>query len=81
VIEGEVVLVSGHGEEVLRAGDCAGFAAGVGDGHHIQNRSSREAVLIEIGSRRSGEDACHYPDIGVIVEPGRKVRHFSTGPE
>jgi uncharacterized cupin superfamily protein len=81
VIEGEVVLVSDRGEEMLRAGDCAGFAAGVGDGHHIQNRSDREAVLLEIGSRRPGEDACHYPDIGVIVEPGRKVRRFSGGPE
>ena len=29
VIEGEVVLVSNRGEEVLHTGDCAGFAAGV----------------------------------------------------
>ena len=28
VLEGEVVLVSDAGEEVLRAGDCAGFKAG-----------------------------------------------------
>jgi uncharacterized cupin superfamily protein len=81
VIEGEVVLVSSGREEVLRAGDCAGFAAGVSDGHHIQNRSDREAVLLEIGSRRSEEDACCYPDVGVIVEPGRRVRHFSSEPE
>jgi len=76
VIEGEVVLVSSRGEEVLRAGDCAGFAAGVADCHHIQNRSDREAVLLEIGSSRPGEDACCYPDNGVIVEPGRRVRLY-----
>src|SRR5579862_5663257 len=29
VLEGEVVLVSDGGEEVLRAGECAGFKAGV----------------------------------------------------
>ena len=29
VLEGEVVLVTDEGEEVLRAGDCAGFAAGL----------------------------------------------------
>jgi uncharacterized cupin superfamily protein len=78
VIEGEVVLVSNRGEEMLRAGDCAGFRAGVADGHHFQNRSDREAVLVEIGSRRAAEDICYYPDNGVIVEPGRKVRHFSA---
>lgn len=80
MIEGEVVLVSSGGEEILHAGDCAGFAAGVADGHDIQNRSDREAVLIEIGSRRSGEDACYCPDTGVIVEPGLKIRPFSGGP-
>jgi uncharacterized cupin superfamily protein len=78
VIEGEVVLVSNRGEEMLRAGDCAGFRAGVADGHHFQNRSDREAVLVEIGSRRAAEDTCYYPDNGVIVEPGRKVRHFAA---
>ena len=35
VLEGEVVLVTDAGEEVLRAGDCAGFKAGVKDGHHL----------------------------------------------
>jgi uncharacterized cupin superfamily protein len=79
VIEGEVVLVTSHGEEVLRNGYCAGFAAGVGDGRHIQNRSDREAVLLEIGSRRPGEDAC-YPDNGVIVEPGARVRLYDGDP-
>jgi uncharacterized cupin superfamily protein len=63
VLEGEVVLVSDAGEEVLRAGDSAGFKAGIKDGHHLQNRSSREAVVLEIGSRKVAEDAGEYPDI------------------
>jgi uncharacterized cupin superfamily protein len=41
----------------MRAGDCAGFKAGVANGHHIQNRSDREAVLLEIGSRRPATTA------------------------
>jgi uncharacterized cupin superfamily protein len=81
VIEGEVVLVSSRSEEVLRAGDCAGFAAGVADGHHFQNRSDREAVLLEIGSRRPGEDSCCYPNNGAIVEPGLRVRPYGSGPD
>src|SRR6202051_1666669 len=39
IVEGEVMLVSDAGEETLTAGDCAGFKAGVPDGHHLQNRS------------------------------------------
>src|SRR3990167_6491035 len=70
VLEGEVVLVTDAGEEVLRAGDCAGFPAGVADGHHLQNRSDREAVLLEVGSRRPEEDACAYPDIDMAAPAG-----------
>ncbi|MFL6600883.1 MAG: cupin domain-containing protein [Steroidobacteraceae bacterium] len=63
VVKGEVVLVTDDGEEVLVAGDCAGFKAGAADGHHIQNRSKSDALLLEIGSRRPGEDIVEYPDI------------------
>jgi uncharacterized cupin superfamily protein len=62
VLEGEVVLVTNSGEEILRAGDCAGFKAGIKDGHHLQNRSSAAAVLLEVGSRKP-EDAGEYSDI------------------
>lgn len=63
VLQGEVVLVTDGGEEVLRAGDCAGFKAGVEDGHHLQNRSTSEALILEIGSRRPDDDVAEYPDI------------------
>ncbi len=65
VLEGEVVLVTDAGEEVLKAGDCAGFKAGEEDGHHLQNRSDREALVLEIGSRIEG-DGASYPDIDMI---------------
>ena len=70
VVEGEVVLVEEDGETVLKAGDCAGFKAGVPNGHRIENRSDREAVLLEVGSRRPTEDACDYPDIDMILPKG-----------
>jgi uncharacterized cupin superfamily protein len=63
VLEGELVLVTDTGEEILRAGDCAGFKSGVLDGHHLQNRSQREAVVLEIGSRKVAQDEGDYPDI------------------
>jgi uncharacterized cupin superfamily protein len=63
VLEGEVMLITDAGEEVLRAGDCAGFKAGVHDGHHLQNRSARDAVVLEVGSRKTEQDEGDYPDI------------------
>ena len=63
VLDGEVVLVTDSGEELLRARDCAGFKAGFKDGHHLQNRSSRDAIVLEIGSRKVAEDEGDYPDI------------------
>ena len=69
VLEGEVTLVTDDGEEVLRAGDAAAFKAGEPDGHHLINRSGREAVMLEIGSRDPEHDRCVYPDIDMIAEP------------
>jgi uncharacterized cupin superfamily protein len=62
VVEGEVVLVTDSGEETLRPGDCAGFKAGVKDGHHLQNRSPRDALVLEVGSRKAHDEG-EYSDI------------------
>jgi uncharacterized cupin superfamily protein len=66
VLEGELVLVSDDGEELLKAGDCAGFKAGDNNGHHLQNRSARDAVALEIGSRK-GTDQATYSDIDLHI--------------
>ncbi len=73
VLEGEVVLVTGAGEEVLRAGDCAGFKAGEADGHCLQNRTNAEVVLLEIGSRNPEGDAVDYPDIDLTIRAGTRA--------
>jgi uncharacterized cupin superfamily protein len=52
VLMGEVVLVADSGEEILRAGDAAGFKAGDRNGHCLQNRSSAEAQVLEVGTAR-----------------------------
>jgi uncharacterized cupin superfamily protein len=79
VVEGEVVLIDDEGEHVLRAGDCAGFKAGEPNGHHIQNRSAAEAVLLEVGSRREGEDGCDYPDIDMVIHAGEETYRHRDG--
>lgn len=71
VLEGELVLVTNSGEEILRAGDCAGFKAGEEDGHHLQNRTAQDALYLEVGSRRTEEDEVAYSDIDMKVLKGR----------
>ena len=51
VLEGELVLITNSGKEILHAGDCAGFKAGVSNVHHLQNRSDQVAIILEMGSR------------------------------
>jgi uncharacterized cupin superfamily protein len=79
VLEGEVVLVENAGETVLRPGDCAGWKAGATDGHCLQNRSSWDAVYLEIGSRRPETDACDYPDIDMVAKAGEPFYRHRDG--
>lgn len=65
VLEGELALVTDAGEQVLGPGMAAGFPAGSGDGHHLINRSERDAVYLEIGARDAADDV-DYPDIDLI---------------
>jgi uncharacterized cupin superfamily protein len=79
VLSGEVVLVSDSGDEVLRAGDCAGFKAGDPNGHCLQNRGTVDATVLEIGSRIPGEYAT-YSDIDMKTEPGSGYVHKDGTP-
>ena len=69
IVEGEVVLRTDGGEQVLRAGMCAGFPAGSGDGHQLVNRSERPARYLEI-SNRDPEDTADYPDVDLAMRRG-----------
>jgi len=71
VVKGEVVLMTDSGEEVLHAGDCAGFKANELNGHHLQNRSQHDAVVLEVGGRDS-RDGAYYSDIDMLIAPGSK---------
>ena len=65
-----MILVEDEGETLLKAGDCAGWKAGVANGHVLQNRSDAEAVLLEVGTRTPGGDSGDYPDIDMVFRPG-----------
>lgn len=67
VLSGEVVLVTDAGEEILKPGDCAGFKAGDRNGHHLQNRGTVDALVLEIGTRTKSEYS-EYPDIDLASD-------------
>ena len=62
VLEGEVVLCTDAGEEVVGQGMFAGFRASDPDAHQLINRSAQPAVYLEI-SNRDDADVAVYPDV------------------
>ena len=78
VLEGEVVLRTQAGEQLLTAGMCAGFPAGTEDGHQLINRSKADAVYLEI-SNRDTADRAHYtdPDVDLAWSPPHARGRFT----
>ena len=62
VIEGDITLIDDAGEHLLKPGMCAGFKAGVVNGHHLVNKTKTPATYLEIGTR-SADEVAAYPDI------------------
>lgn len=65
VLEGELTLIEDGGETLLRAGECAAFPKGSGNGHHLINKSSAMAIYLEVGSRHP-EDLTTCSDIDMM---------------
>jgi uncharacterized cupin superfamily protein len=81
ILEGEVVLVEENGEVVLKAGDAAGFKAGIPNAHQLVNKTRRDAVYLEIGTRSAAEIA-HYPDDDLAMDrdaAGKMIFTRKTG--
>jgi uncharacterized cupin superfamily protein len=80
VLDGELTLVEDGGETLLRAGDCAAFPKGTGNGHHMMNRSGAIALYLEIGSR-SPADVTICSDIDLMsANPDGKFIHKDGTP-
>jgi len=82
VLEGELVLIDDGGETVLKPGDAAGFKASVRNGHHLVNKSTRNAVYLEIGTRSKNERA-EYSDVDMLVirdDKGARYTHKDGRP-
>jgi uncharacterized cupin superfamily protein len=82
ILEGELTLIEDDGETPLKPGDAAGFKASVENGHHLVNKSNRDAIYLEIGTRSKIERA-DYPDVDLVVirdETGGRYTHKDGKP-
>jgi uncharacterized cupin superfamily protein len=77
VLEGELVLLENDGETVLKAGDAAGWKAGTDNGHCLINRSQRDALYLEVGTRKV-HDRVVYPDIDLLSIKDEKGQRFAN---
>jgi uncharacterized cupin superfamily protein len=76
------VLIDDSGETALRPGDAAAFKAGDPNGHHLVNKSGRDVLLLEIGTRSKHERA-EYSDVDMLVirdDQGTRYTHKNGEP-
>ena len=70
IISGSAILVDKDGEHEMNSGDCATFKAGDNKGHAIVNKSNKDVVLLEVGTRAQ-KDIVHYTDKDLINDVDR----------
>jgi uncharacterized cupin superfamily protein len=75
VLEGELVLCENQGETVLKPGDAAGWKANGGNGHCLINRTQRDAVYLEVGTRLVQETVV-YSDIDMRLERDKRNARY-----
>lgn len=61
VLAGEITVIEGESETLMRAGSVATFKAGVPVGHYLENRSSSPTHCLVVGTR-APVDRITYPD-------------------
>ncbi|MBW4484529.1 MAG: cupin domain-containing protein [Tildeniella torsiva UHER 1998/13D] len=72
VLEGEITLIEGDTETVLRPGDAATFQAGVPVGHFFENRSAKATRCLVVGTR-AAVDTITYPDLDRVCYRDRSL--------
>jgi len=72
VLEGEITLIEGNEETILRPGDAATFRAGVPVGHLLENRSTQPTRCLVVGTR-AAVDTITYPDLDRVCHRDRSL--------
>jgi uncharacterized cupin superfamily protein len=75
VLEGHPTVVTDQGQVELSPGMCAGFPAN-GPAHHLENRTDRDALVLEVGDRGAGDEVVFPRDDLVLVVGDDGKRRF-----
>lgn len=67
VVSGRPSLCTDEGTSQLEPGTCAGFKAGSGNAHRLENRSNEPVVYLEVGDRTAGDEVS-YPDDDLVAK-------------
>jgi len=78
MVAGEAVLVEDDGRTTLRAGDCAAWPKGTGNGHHLINESDADCVFVVVGGGTNTGGG--YSDIDMLFTPDGKYTHKDGTP-
>lgn len=82
ILEGEATLIEDEGETLLKPGDAAGFKANSRNGHQLVNKSARDVVYLEVGTR-SKYECVDYPGVDLKVvrdDKGMRYTHKNGEP-
>lgn len=75
IISGHPSLCTDEGVSQLVPGDCAGFKAGTGNAHRLENHTTSPAVYLEVGDRTAGDEVS-YPDDDLMAKRIDGKWHF-----
>lgn len=67
IISGQPSLCTDEGISQLGPGSCAGFKAGSGNAHRLENRTTSPVVYLEVGDRTTGDEVS-YPDDDLMAK-------------
>jgi uncharacterized cupin superfamily protein len=78
MIAGEAVLIEDEGRTTLRAGDCAAWPKGTGNGHHLINESAADCVFVVVGGGKNSGGG--YSDIDMLFTADGEYIHKDGTP-
>lgn len=64
-ISREPTLCTDEGTTTLTPGSCAGFKAGTGNAHRLENHTASDVKYLEVGDRAVGDEVT-YPDDDLV---------------
>ncbi len=75
MVQGELVLVTDEGEQIMTPGMVVGFAAGLINGHNLVNRSGHDAAFLVFSDKTLGDEG-GYSDIDMMFVRKNEISSY-----